>query len=70
MCAKLYDAEFWASHYLSVHLQKSAFRFPLSIIISRVQRFRSAMERFELFEKIVTSKQKQLSKIRLRSFVA
>ena len=66
----LYEAEFWASHYLSVHLQKSAFRFPLNIIISRVQHFQSAIKHFELFKKIVTSKQKQLSNICLCSFVA
>ena len=30
MHADLYDTEFQANHYLSVHLQKSAFRFLLS----------------------------------------
>ena len=53
-----------------LYLQKSSFRFPLSIIISRVQHFWSAIERFNCFKKIATSKQKQLSKIRLCSFVA
>ena len=47
----------------------SAFRFSLSIIVSRLQRFQFAIECFKLLKMIVFSKEKQLSKIGLRLFV-
>ena len=55
MHANLYDTEFWDSHYLSVYQQMSTFRFPQSIIVSRLQRFRFVIECFEHLKMIVTS---------------